>query len=61
MKNHEVVPTPMICSIAGLRHGGAHKLVGELARNNLIARVQNVKCTYFLWSCGLVVVVVWWW
>eukprot|EP00466_Bigelowiella_natans_P008172 jgi/Bigna1/92478/estExt_fgenesh1_pm.C_260019 len=36
MKNHEVVPTKLICQIAGLKHGGAHKLIGNLHRNKLI-------------------------
>jgi RIO kinase 2 len=43
-KNHEVVPTSLIAQIASLRHGGSHKIVGELAKRNLIARVQNAKC-----------------
>lgn len=47
-KNHEVVPTSLIAQIAQLRHGGSHKLVGNLARLNLIARVQNAKCMYDL-------------
>jgi len=42
-KNHEVVPTSLIAQIAQLRHGGSHKIVGELAKRNLIARVQNAK------------------
>ncbi|KAI7852239.1 RIO1 family-domain-containing protein [Circinella umbellata] len=42
-KNHEVVPTALIANIAQLRHGGSHKLVGDLAKNKLIARVQNAK------------------
>ncbi|KAI8065724.1 RIO1 family-domain-containing protein [Gongronella butleri] len=42
-KNHEVVPTPMIAHIAQLRHGGSHKIVGELAKRSLISRVQNVS------------------
>ncbi|KAI8084347.1 RIO1 family-domain-containing protein [Gilbertella persicaria] len=41
-KNHEVVPMTLISQIAQLRHGGAHKLVGELAKRKLIARVQNM-------------------
>lgn len=44
MKNHEVVPTNLIASIAGLKNGGVHKIIGELAKRNLVARVQNVKC-----------------
>ncbi|KAG2177845.1 hypothetical protein INT43_003092 [Umbelopsis isabellina] len=42
-KNHEVVPTSLIAQIAQLRHGGSHKIVGELAKRKLIARVQNAK------------------
>ena len=43
-KNHEVVPTILIAKIAGLRSGGVNKLLGSLAKRNLIARVQNSKC-----------------
>jgi RIO kinase 2 len=43
-KNHEVVPTSLIAQIAQLRHGGSHKIVGELAKRKLIARVQNMTC-----------------
>lgn len=42
-KNHEVVPSPIIAQIAKLRHGGAHKILSELARRNLIAKVQHIK------------------
>lgn len=42
-KNHEIVPSSLIAQIAGLRHGGIHKLLGELAKKNLIARVQHAK------------------
>jgi RIO kinase 2 len=42
-KNHEIVPTSMIANIANLRAGGTHKIIAELAKNNLIARVQNAK------------------
>ncbi|CAG8528189.1 16378_t:CDS:10 [Cetraspora pellucida] len=43
-KNHEVVPTSLVAQIAGLRHGGSHKILGELAKKNLISRVANAKC-----------------
>lgn len=43
MRNHEVVPTNLIAQIAALRHGGVHKVLGELAKSNLVARVQNTK------------------
>lgn len=43
-KNHEVVPSQLINQISGLRTGGANKILGNLAKRNLIARVQNIKC-----------------
>ena len=43
-KNHEVVPTPLIVQISGLSNGGVNKLIGSLAKRNLVARVQNAKC-----------------
>ena len=43
-KNHEVVPSQLINQISGLRAGGANKILGNLAKRNLIARVQNIKC-----------------
>ncbi|ORZ33633.1 RIO1 family-domain-containing protein [Catenaria anguillulae PL171] len=42
-KNHEVVPTPLIANISKLKAGGAFKILGDLAKNNLVARVQNAK------------------
>ncbi|KAH7931056.1 RIO1-domain-containing protein [Leucogyrophana mollusca] len=42
-KNHEVVPTPLIAQISGLRNGGVNKLIGSLAKRNLVAKVQNSK------------------
>ncbi|KAK0208310.1 RIO1 family-domain-containing protein [Desarmillaria ectypa] len=42
-KNHEVVPTNLIAQISGLRNGGVNKLIGSLAKRNLIAKVQNSK------------------
>lgn len=47
-KNHEVVPTKLIQKIANLKNGGSiNKFISELARKNLIAKVQNVKCKPF--------------
>lgn len=43
-KNHEVVPTVLIVQISGLRSGGVNKLLGELAKRNLVAKVRNAKC-----------------
>ncbi|KAF8609451.1 RIO1-domain-containing protein [Ceratobasidium sp. AG-I] len=42
-KNHEVVPSTLVAQISGLRNGGVNKILGQLARRNLIARVQNTK------------------
>ncbi|KAI8054698.1 RIO1 family-domain-containing protein [Syncephalis plumigaleata] len=42
-KNHEIVPTSLITNIAGLRHGGVQKILSDLARKSLVARVQNAK------------------
>lgn len=50
-KNHEVVPMTLIAQIAQLRHGGSHKLVGDLAKNKLIARVQHAKCKLDICIC----------
>lgn len=36
MKNHNIVPTPLIESISGLKRGGAYKLVVLLAKNKLV-------------------------
>ncbi|KAH9950467.1 RIO1-domain-containing protein [Amylocystis lapponica] len=42
-KNHEVVPTVLIVQISGLRNGGVNKILGSLAKRNLVARVQNAR------------------
>ncbi|KAK3684360.1 Serine/threonine-protein kinase rio2 [Vermiconidia calcicola] len=43
-KNHEVVPTPLITQIAGLRGGsGVHKCISSLTKVGLIAKVKNAK------------------
>ncbi|KAJ3177268.1 Serine kinase [Geranomyces variabilis] len=42
-RNHEVVPSQLIAHIAKLKSGGVNKILGELARTNLVARVQNAK------------------
>lgn len=44
-KNHEVVPSSLIAQISGLRHGGVNKCLSELAKRNLVAKVQGAKCT----------------
>ncbi|SJX65336.1 related to RIO2 protein [Sporisorium reilianum f. sp. reilianum] len=42
-KNHEVVPSSLAAQICSLHHSGINKLLGSLAKRNLIARVQNTK------------------
>ncbi|PKK62329.1 RIO kinase 2 [Rhizophagus irregularis DAOM 181602=DAOM 197198] len=42
-KNHEIVPLSLIAQIAGLRHGGSHKIIGELAKKNLVSKIKNAK------------------
>ncbi|KAL4890192.1 Rio2, N-terminal-domain-containing protein [Aspergillus ambiguus] len=43
-RNHEVVPTPLIAQISGLRGGsGVHRAISNLAKTNLIAKVKNAK------------------
>ncbi|EKM83822.1 hypothetical protein AGABI1DRAFT_117292 [Agaricus bisporus var. burnettii JB137-S8] len=42
-KNHEVVPTSLIAQISGLRNGGVNKLIGNLAKRNLVSKMQNSK------------------
>ena len=44
-KNHETVPTHLIGSLAGLRHGGYQKILGELVRLKLAAFEHSLHCT----------------
>jgi RIO kinase 2 len=37
MKNHALVPLPLITSIANLRHGGTNKIISSLLRDNLLS------------------------
>jgi len=37
MKNHDIVPTVLIASIAALKHGGVNRCLRELLKNKLIA------------------------
>lgn len=46
-KNHEIVPTVLIVKISGLRNGGVNKILGSLAKRNLVSRVQNARCAFF--------------
>ncbi|KAE8314132.1 Rio2, N-terminal-domain-containing protein [Aspergillus transmontanensis] len=43
-RNHEVVPTPLIANISGLRgSSGVNRAISNLAKTNLIAKVKNAK------------------
>jgi len=45
-KNHEVVPTPLIVQLSGLRNhssGPAHRAISVLAKAGLIAKVKNAR------------------
>ena len=50
MKNHQVVPVPMIAKIAGLRHGGVDKLIANVLRYKLVRHegvpVDGYRLTY---------------
>jgi len=37
MKDHALVPLPLLSSIANLRHGGTHKIVSSLLRDKLLS------------------------
>ena len=36
MKNHDLVPIPLIVSLSNLRHGGVHKILSDLLRDKLV-------------------------
>ena len=36
MKNHEVVPINLVAAIAGLKHGGCHKILRQLVQHKLV-------------------------
>jgi RIO kinase 2 len=42
-RNHEVVPTVLIANIAQIKRSSINSVISTLAKNNLIARVQNSK------------------
>jgi len=54
MKNHELVPTQLINTIAQLKRGGCFKALGILHKNKLIWH-ERKKCTSlghrFIWLC----------
>ena len=42
-KTHHVVPSSVIAHLSGLQHSGLNKIMGSLAKRNLIAREQHIK------------------
>lgn len=51
-KNHEVVPTPLIAQISGLRGAsGVNKSISAIAKVGLIAKVKNAKCLFRCACC----------
>lgn len=46
MKNHEIVPAALIASIAGLKHGGCHKVLRELSKHKLVAYESGGKVVH---------------
>lgn len=43
MKNHELVPSPLVASIAHLHGGGCHKVLRELNKHRLVAYERSGK------------------
>jgi RIO kinase 2 len=54
MKNHSLVPLPLITSIANLRHGGTNKIISSLLRDKLLSheRRKNGYDGYRLTNAG---------
>lgn len=46
MKNHELVPGPLVAQIANVRAGGVHKMLQELSKHRLCSyeRGKHCKC-----------------
>lgn len=44
MKNHELVPGHLVCSIASLKTGGVHKLLKEMCKHKLVTYERGKKC-----------------
>ncbi|KAE8539794.1 hypothetical protein D1P53_003731 [Cryptococcus gattii VGV] len=51
-KNHEVVPSQLVAELSQIRGGNVKKALGDLAKRNLVARVQNVKYDGFRLTYG---------
>eukprot|EP00747_Dinoflagellata_sp_TGD_P113254 gnl/TRDRNA2_/TRDRNA2_171662_c1_seq2.p1 gnl/TRDRNA2_/TRDRNA2_171662_c1~~gnl/TRDRNA2_/TRDRNA2_171662_c1_seq2.p1 ORF type:complete len:494 (+),score=123.82 gnl/TRDRNA2_/TRDRNA2_171662_c1_seq2:126-1607(+) len=51
MRNHEIVPVPVIENLAGMRRGGTYKLLQNLLRNKLVGH-ENKKYDGYRLSYG---------
>ena len=47
MKNHELVPTALVASIADLKHGGSHKILRELIKHKLVCYEKSGRGKIF--------------
>lgn len=52
MRNHDLVPTELIGAIAGLKHGGSHKVLSNLLRNKLVYHERKDYDGYRLTYAG---------
>lgn len=52
MRNHELVPIPLISAISGLRHGGYMKSLKEVHKNKLVHKETKRYVGYRLTSMG---------
>ena len=52
MRNHDLVPTELIGAIAQLKHGGSHKVIGNLLRNKLVYHERRDYDGYRLTYAG---------
>ena len=53
MRNHDVVPASLVASIAGLKHGGSHKILRNLVKHNLLCYEHHKGCEC---TCGEMIV-----
>jgi RIO kinase 2 len=51
-RNHDLVPTELIGAIAGLKHGGSHKVLSNLLRNKLVYHERKDYDGYRLTYAG---------
>src|SRR4051794_34476414 len=48
MKNHELVPTALVATIANIRHGGVQKKLRALSDHRLVAYERGKRCKFGL-------------